>query len=110
MAQTYTLDSFGKQTATTGSLTNPFQYTAREFDSETSVYYYRARYYDLNVGRFVSEDPSGLSGGVNFYAYVHNNPVNFRDPLGLYTLKGFPADKEIEMRRAIEDVKKKLLK
>jgi uncharacterized protein RhaS with RHS repeats len=46
LAQTYTFDSFGKQTASTGSLTNPFQYTGRESDPETDLYYYRARYYD----------------------------------------------------------------
>jgi RHS repeat-associated protein len=44
LAQTHTFDSFGKQTASSGSLTNPFQYTGREFDPETSLYYYRARY------------------------------------------------------------------
>ena len=46
LAQTYTFDSFGNQTASSGSVTNPFQYTGREFDTETSLYYYRARYYD----------------------------------------------------------------
>ncbi|HXJ17122.1 MAG TPA: RHS repeat-associated core domain-containing protein, partial [Candidatus Polarisedimenticolia bacterium] len=46
LVQTYTFDSFGKQIASNGSLTNPFQYTAREFDTETGLYYYRARYYD----------------------------------------------------------------
>jgi RHS repeat-associated protein len=44
IANTY--DSFGKLTASTGSLVNPFQYTARESDTETGLYYYRARYYD----------------------------------------------------------------
>src|ERR1700676_3410037 len=53
LAQTYTFDSFGKQTATSGSLTNPFQYTGREFDSETGIYYYRARYFDPSAGRFL---------------------------------------------------------
>jgi hypothetical protein len=43
IANTYTYDSFGNLTASSGSLTNPFRYTAREFDSETSLYYYRAR-------------------------------------------------------------------
>ncbi len=46
LAQSYTFDSFGKQTASSGSLVNPFQYTGRESDSETGLYYYRARYYD----------------------------------------------------------------
>jgi len=54
IANTYTYDSFGKLTASTGSLVNPFRYTARESDIETGLYYYRARYYDLNAGRFLS--------------------------------------------------------
>jgi RHS repeat-associated protein len=76
LAQTYAYDSFGKQTSSSGSLTNPFQYTARESDTETGLYYYRARYYDQNVGRFISEDPARLSGdGPNFYAYAQNRPT-----------------------------------
>ena len=46
-------------------------------------YYYRARYYDPQVGRFISEDPTDFSGsGTNFYAYVRNNPMDLADPLG----------------------------
>ena len=60
--------SFGKLTASTGTLTNPFQYTGREFDADTGAYYYRARYFDQNTGRFISEDPIKFKGGVNFYA------------------------------------------
>jgi len=63
LAQTYAFGSFGKQTASSGSLTNPFQYTGREFDPETSLYYYRARYYDPMVGRFVLEDPIRFTTG-----------------------------------------------
>lgn len=80
---TYAYDSFGKLTASTGSLVNPFQYTARESDAETGLYYYRARYYDLNVGRFLSEDPIAFSGGRNFYRFVYNSPIGFNDPMGL---------------------------
>jgi RHS repeat-associated protein len=83
ITQTYTFDSFGNQTSSTGSLTNPFRYTGREWDPETSLYYYRARYYDLNVGRFISEDPIGFHGGLNYYRYVFNHAVNRRDPQGL---------------------------
>ena len=80
IANTYTYDSFGKLTASTGSLVNPFQYTARESDSETGLYYYRARYYDPNAGRFLSEDPIEFVGGINLYRYAVNNPTNLEDP------------------------------
>jgi len=46
LAQTYAFDSFGKQTGSSGSLVNAFQYTSREFDPESSLYYMRARYFD----------------------------------------------------------------
>jgi RHS repeat-associated protein len=83
-AQTYTFDSFGKQTGSSGSLTNPFQYTAREFDSETGLYYYRARYYDPATGRFLSEDPIGInSDDLDLYRYVHDSPTNLTDADGL---------------------------
>jgi RHS repeat-associated protein len=58
-------------------------YTAREWDPETNLYYYRARYYDPKVGRFISEDPIGFKGGANFYAYVFNRPCGLNDPMGL---------------------------
>ena len=82
LAQTYTFDSFGKQTVSSGSLTNSFQFTGRELDSETNLYFYRARYFDPATGRFLSEDPIGFAGGNNFYTYVLNRPIQFADPLG----------------------------
>jgi hypothetical protein len=45
--------------------------------------YYRARYYDPNAGRFITEDPIQFDGGPNFYRYVFNSPTGFRDPFGL---------------------------
>src|SRR2546427_5447083 len=53
LAQTYSYDSFGKSVSSSGSVTNPFQYTARELDPETNLYYYRARHYDTASGRFI---------------------------------------------------------
>jgi RHS repeat-associated protein len=85
LPQAYQYDSFGKQTASSGSLTNPFQYTARESDAETGLYYYRARYYDPTSGRFLSEDPISFRGGFNFYSYVLDDPLNWIDPFGLKT-------------------------
>jgi RHS repeat-associated protein len=83
LAQTYTFDSFGNTTNSSGSLTNFFRYTGREFDTETGLYFDRARYFDPTTGRFISEDPIRFSGGVNFYRYVGNNPINLIDPFGL---------------------------
>ncbi len=81
-ANTYTYDSFGNLTASTGTLTNPLQYTAREFDPETGAYYYRARYYDPNSGRFLGEDPLRFRATIDFYAYALNDPVRWSDPDG----------------------------
>ncbi|MEK7079134.1 MAG: RHS repeat-associated core domain-containing protein, partial [Patescibacteria group bacterium] len=50
--------------------------------------YYRARYYDPQLKRFISEDPIGLEGGINVYAYVGNEPTNWIDPEGLKGIKG----------------------
>src|SRR5207249_7434872 len=108
LAQTYTFDSFGKLTASSGSLTNPFRFTARDFDTETNLQFSRARYYDPKVGRFLSEDPLGIRDNLNMYAYVHNNAVNLDDPFGLYTLKGFPADLAAQLSYAIDDAIAKL--
>jgi RHS repeat-associated protein len=85
LAKTYSFDSFGNSTASTGTLTNPFQYTGREFDSETGLYFNRARYFDPLRGRFISEDPARFFGGFNFYTYVDNDPVDWTDPTGLKT-------------------------
>jgi len=81
---TYTYDSFGNATASSGNTSNPFRYTGRERDPETGIYYYRARYYDPAVGRFLSEDPVRFKGGINFYAYVGNRPLIHIDPLGTW--------------------------
>ena len=84
LANTYTYDSYGRPIASTGTLTNPVRYAGRDFDSETGLSYYRARYYDPTAGRFISEDPIEFKGsGTNFYAYVRNNPVLSTDPSGL---------------------------
>ncbi|MCL4471289.1 MAG: RHS repeat-associated core domain-containing protein [Gammaproteobacteria bacterium] len=66
-----------------------YGYTGREPDV-TGLIYYRARYYDPTIGRFISRDPAGMPDGINQYAYVRNNPVNFTDPLGLYAKRYNP--------------------
>ncbi|MEJ7622663.1 MAG: RHS repeat-associated core domain-containing protein [Pyrinomonadaceae bacterium] len=75
-------DSFGN--ATNGNFPTRYQYTGRELDGDTGLMYYRARFYDPVLGRFISEDPIGFGGGdVNLYGYVQNSPVRRNDPLGL---------------------------
>ena len=81
--QTQTYSAFGDRTiTTTGTSTNRLKYTGREQDPDTGLYYYRARYYDPSIGRFISEDPLGFQAGINFYSYVKNDPVDGNDPSG----------------------------
>ena len=65
------------------TINNPYGYTGREIDTE-ELYYYRARYYDPTVQRFLSEDPIGFYGhDFNLYRYVWSSPAFWTDPLGL---------------------------
>jgi RHS repeat-associated protein len=84
-AATYRYDPWGNVISSTGSITNPLRFAAREWDEDSRLYYDRARYYDPIAGRFISRDRLGINGGLNHYAYVGNNPVRFGDPLGLLT-------------------------
>jgi len=76
-------------------LENYYTYTAREWDKETGLYYYRARYYDPMEGRFISKDPIGYQGGINVYAYAHNNPLRYVDPKGLDVKQEFQSKRVI---------------
>jgi RHS repeat-associated protein len=64
------------------SLQQPYLFTARRYDSESENYYYRARYHDPKLGRFLSPDPLDYIDSMNVYAYVDNNPINYVDPTG----------------------------
>ena len=78
---TYAYSPYGI-TAATGTTPNDFRYTGREHEAG-DLYYYRARYYDPTVGRFLSEDPIHFHGGTNLYFYGEDRPNQFIDPLGL---------------------------
>ncbi|HET7463412.1 MAG TPA: RHS repeat-associated core domain-containing protein [Longimicrobium sp.] len=66
---------------------NPLRYAAREWDPDAGIYFNRARWYDPDVHRFISQDPIGVGGGLNLYAYAGNDPVNGNDPTGLFGCK-----------------------
>ncbi len=72
----------GLSSLPSSTIGNPFLFTGRRLDSESSLYYYRARYYDPARGRFLQRDPLGYVDGMGLYGYVSNNPVNFVDPMG----------------------------
>ena len=77
-------DTFNVPLSTShSSLGNRFLWQGREYSWSTGLYYFRARWYDPITGRWLSNDPIGISGGLNQYVFCANNPVNSRDPFGL---------------------------
>jgi RHS repeat-associated protein len=73
---------FGKATVTVNKIDNPIRFQGQYFDSESGLHYNHFRYYDPETGRFISQDPIGLLGGINHYQYAPNH-INWIDPLGL---------------------------
>jgi RHS repeat-associated protein len=78
----YAYSPYGETGSTGADEGNDVRYTARE-DDGTGLYFYRARYYDPQLKRFVAEDPIGLIGDFNLYNYAEQNPLLLSDPLGL---------------------------
>jgi RHS repeat-associated protein len=94
----YTYEPFGVTTQTGAASTSSFKYTGREDDS-TGLMYYRARYYQPRLQRFISEDPIEFLGGdVNLYGYVGKNPILSIDPLGLSSLEFDRGSKTLTLR------------
>jgi RHS repeat-associated protein len=93
IVETYAYKAYGEPTIKdrTGTILagsavdNPYLFTARELDSASGLYYYRARYYNWYRGAFTQEDPIGIqSYESNLYLYARNHPLNFSDPYGLW--------------------------
>lgn len=86
----YEFDPFGNTTRATGeyAATNPFKFSTKFTDAETSLVYYGLRYYQPQTGGWLSRDPIEEAGGINLYGFVGNDPVNNIDPFGLYEEDG----------------------
>ncbi|HAA10689.1 MAG TPA: hypothetical protein DCE41_02935, partial [Cytophagales bacterium] len=82
----YAYDVYGNLTNEQGTLENRIRYTGREYEATTGLYFYRTRYYDPEVGRFLTQDQANIQidrpNGLNRYSYVEGNPVCFNDPGG----------------------------
>ncbi|MEN6428721.1 MAG: RHS repeat-associated core domain-containing protein [Phycisphaerales bacterium] len=81
VVQLYEYSVYGQVAASDANHPNRFMFTGREFDKDTGLYYYRARYYHPEIGRFLQTDPA--CQGMNWYAYCGNNAINCFDPSGM---------------------------
>ena len=83
--------AFGQRYNESGDFDEWHSFTGKEFDPETGLYYFNARWYDQETGRFISEDPVGDPNNPNLYSYCGNNPLNQIDPTGTKsTEEGLP--------------------
>ncbi|HEU0014572.1 MAG TPA: RHS repeat-associated core domain-containing protein, partial [Longimicrobium sp.] len=84
LANHYRYDPFGETEVKLETASNPFRFAGRHYDGHGRLYQMRARWYDPELGRFISEDPIRLGGGINPYVYAGNNPLSNTDPSGMW--------------------------
>jgi len=88
----YSYDAWGSLRSIAGASSNPFLFTGHQFDEATGLYSARARYYDPEIGRFITEDPGGgdpmMPTSLHEYAYGNGNPTVYTDPTGRYSEAG----------------------
>jgi RHS repeat-associated protein len=77
---------FGKQVSKEGELDHVTKFTGKDLDEDTGLYYFNARWYDQEIGRFITEDTIAIDpndpSSLNLYLYGRNNPLRFTDPTG----------------------------
>jgi RHS repeat-associated protein len=83
----YDYDPYGRRTKTAGDIDADFGFTGHFVHAASGLTLTLYRAYDSEAGRWLSSDPIGIAGGLNLYGYAGNNPINFIDPLGLWTWK-----------------------
>jgi RHS repeat-associated protein len=89
VVRTWNYDEFGVKSSTPGTIELPFGFAGGLYDEHTGLTRFGARDYDPQIGRWVSKDPILFGGGqANLYAYVGNDPINLRDPSGLFWIDG----------------------
>ena len=106
IVNSYAYEPFGQILGQQETIPQPFKFVGQYgvIAEPNGLYYMRARYYDPNVGRFISEDPLGFGGGdVNLFAYVQNNSVNRIDPSGLAPGDFYPTIGDAG-RQAVTDI------
>jgi RHS repeat-associated protein len=84
-AQSITYDEFGNQLSNSNPDFQPFGYAGGLTDYHTDLIRFGARDYDPFVGRWISKEPLGFAGALNWYVYCDNDGVNYVDPSGLFT-------------------------
>ena len=82
-AESYSYNAYGSVTGFASTPLTRFLFTGREYDAELGLFDYRARRYNIQLGRFAQPDPIGYSGGINLYRYAFNSPIMYSDPFGL---------------------------
>jgi RHS repeat-associated protein len=78
----YVYDPFGNLMSQSGSFGQPFRFSTKRYDEKTGLSYYGFRFYSPELGRWITRDPQGETGGLNLYAFALNNPISFVDPTG----------------------------
>ncbi len=90
VTDSYLYDAYGRALAISGTTQNVYRFSGERLDPNVGLYYLRARYYDQNAGRFMTMDPHlgdpQSPASLHRYLYANNNPVNFTDPTGRFTM------------------------